>query len=398
MQAPAAGDYQISGILAHCNPCRESERYTIKYNGKELSTSEVTVDKSQHGGATSAVKVHIDDAQPHPIEITYSHTKRLLGAGFSLQWVPPVEPLRAQALEAIRKADITLAFVGLSPNLEGEEMPIHIPGFSGGDRTDITLPAAQQELLEAAKAAGKPLVVILMNGSALAVNWAQQNADAILEAWYPGQAGAQAIAETLVGENNPGGRLPVTFYTGIDQLPDFEDYSMANRTYRYFKGKPLYGFGYGLSYTTFSYSNVKLSTTNLHAGDSLTVEADIKNTGKRAGDEVAELYLTPPHTSVSPELALNGYTRVHLAPGQTQHIKFTLDPRTLSQVDDKGVRAVTPGSYTHRPRRSPTQRNHQHTNRHIHNRRHAGASTLMANAICNQLTIVSTCLPKPSNL
>ena len=121
---------------------------------------------------------------------------------------------------------------------------------------------------------------------------------------------------------------------------------MANRTYRYFSGKPLYGFGYGLSYTTFAYSNVKLSTTSLHAGDTLTVEADVKNTGKRAGDEVAELYLTPPHTSVSPKLALDGYTRVHLAPGQTQHIKFTLDPRTLSQVDDKGNRAVTPGSYS----------------------------------------------------
>jgi beta-glucosidase len=346
IQAPAAGDYQISGILAHCNPCRESESYTVKYDGKELSTSEVTIDKSQHGATTSAVKVHIDDAQPHPIEITYSHTKRLLGAGFSLQWVPPVEPLRVQALEAVRKADITLAYVGLSPNLEGEEMPIHIPGFSGGDRTDITLPAAQQQLLEAAKATGKPLIVILMNGSALAVNWAQQNADAILEAWYPGQAGAQAIAETLVGENNPGGRLPVTFYSGIDQLPDFEDYSMANRTYRYFSGKPLYGFGYGLSYTTFCYSNIKLSTANLHAGDSLTVEADVKNTGKRAGDEVAELYLTPPHTSVSPKLALDGYTRVHLAPGETKHITLTLDPRTLSQVDDKGMRAVTPGTYS----------------------------------------------------
>jgi beta-glucosidase len=224
-------------------------------------------------------------------------------------------------------------------------MPIHIPGFSGGDRTDIALPAAQQQLLEAAKATGKPLVVILMNGSALAVNWAQQNADAILEAWYPGQAGAQAIAETLVGENNPAGRLPITFYTGVDQLPEFEDYSMTNRTYRYFKGQPLYGFGYGLSYTTFAYSRLKLSTTKLHAGHTLVVEADVKNTGSRAGDEVAELYLTPPHTDVSPALALDGFTRVHLAPGDTKHITFTLDPRTLSQVDEKGVRAITSGAY-----------------------------------------------------
>jgi beta-glucosidase len=184
-----------------------------------------------------------------------------------------------------------------------------------------------------------------MNGSALAVNWAEQNADAILEAWYPGDGGAQAIAETLSGANNPAGRLPVTFYTGLDQLPAFEDYSMAHRTYRYFDGKPLYGFGYGLSYTTFAYSNVKLSTSTLHAGDSLSVEADVKNTGARGGEEVAELYLKPPHTDVSPKLALDGFTRVSLAPGETKHITFTLDPRALSQVDDKGVRAVTPGSY-----------------------------------------------------
>src|SRR5438270_1751884 len=184
-----------------------------------------------------------------------------------------------------------------------------------------------------------------MNGSALAVNWAQQNADAILEAWYPGEGGSQAIAETLAGTNNPSGRLPITFYTGLDQLPAFEDYAMANRTYRYFKGKPLYGFGYGLSYTSFAYSNVKVSTNTLHAGETLTVEADVKNTGNRAGEEVAELYLTPPRTDVSPNQALNGFTRVSLAPGETKHITFTLEPRTLAQLDDKGSRAVTPRSY-----------------------------------------------------
>jgi beta-glucosidase len=345
IQAPASGDYEIAGVMAHCDPCKDSEHYTIRFDGKELASSEVHVDKSQHDATKTAVKVHFDDTKPHPIEVTYIHTTKLLGAGFSLQWVPPVAPLRAQALEAVRNADVTLAFVGLSPNLEGEEMPVHIPGFSGGDRTDIGLPAAQEELLEAAKATGKPLVVVLMNGSALAINWAQQNADAILEAWYPGQAGSQAIAETLVGENNPAGRLPVTFYRSVKDLPDFEDYSMANRTYRYFKGQPLYGFGYGLSYTTFAYDNLKLSTSTLHAGDPLIVESDVKNTGNRAGDEVAELYFMPPQTSVSPALALSGFTRIHLAPGETKHVTFTLDPRALSQVDAKGVRAITPGIY-----------------------------------------------------
>jgi beta-glucosidase len=345
MQAPAPGDYEVTGMLAHCYPCNNSEHYTIRFDGKDMLAFQVSEDKAQHGSTTTAVKLHFEDTKPHSFEVTYAHRARLFGAGLSLQWTAPVEPLRNQALDIIKKSDVVVAFVGLSPNLEGEEMPVHIPGFSGGDRTDITLPAAQQQLLEAAKATGKPLIVVLMNGSALAVNWAQQNADAILEAWYPGDGGSQAIAETIAGFNNPSGRLPVTFYTGIDQIPAFEDYAMANRTYRYFKGKPLYGFGYGLSYTTFSYSNVKPSTSTLHAGDTLTVEADVKNTGTRPGEEVAELYLTPPHTDVSPNLALAGFTRVRLAPGESKHITVTLDPRTLSQVDDKGVRAVTPGSY-----------------------------------------------------
>ena len=181
-------------------------------------------------------------------------------------------------------------------------------------------------------------------GSALAVNWAQQNARALLEAWYPGQSGGKAIAETLSGKNNPAGRMPVTFYTGIDQLPAFDDYSMANRTYRYFKGKPLYAFGDGLSYTTFAYSGVKLSAKSLKAGDTLTVEADVKNNGPLPGDEVAELYLTPPNTPIAPKLALAGFERFRLNPGETRHLTFTLNPRTLSQVDEKGIRAVTPGT------------------------------------------------------
>jgi beta-glucosidase len=345
LQAPAPGDYEVTGMLAHCYPCNNSEHYTVRFDGKDMLAFHVSEDKAQHGSTTTAVKLHFDDAKPHSFEVTYAHRARLFGAGLSLQWVTPVAPMRAQAMDMINKADVVVAFVGLSPNLEGEEMPVHIPGFSGGDRTDIALPTAQQQLLEAAKATGKPLVVVLMNGSALAVNWAQQNADAILEAWYPGEGGSQAIAETLNGENNPAGRLPVTFYTSVSQLPAFDDYAMANRTYRYFKGKPLYGFGYGLSYTSFSYSNLKLSTSTLHAGDTLSVEADVKNTGSHAGDEVAELYLTPPHTDISPNLVLDGFTRIHIAAGETKHITFTLDPRTLSQVDAKGTRAVTPGKY-----------------------------------------------------
>ena len=169
--------------------------------------------------------------------------------------------------------------MGITSELEGEEMPVSEEGFKGGDRTSIDLPKPEQELLEAVAAAGKPVVLVLANGSALAVNWAQEHVNAILESWYAGEEGGAAIAETLSGKNNPAGRLPVTFYTGIDQLPPFEDYAMKGRTYRYFEGKPLYPFGHGLSYTTFSYSGLMLPQKALKAGDPLTAEVTVTNTG-----------------------------------------------------------------------------------------------------------------------
>lgn len=345
LQAPAPGDYELTATLAHCYPCNDAENFTIRLDGKELTTFHVGEDRPFRDSSTPHIKFHFDDSGPHAFEVSYSHRAKLFGAGLTLQWVAPVQPMLDQAMQAIKDADAVVAFVGLSPDLEGEEMKVQIPGFAGGDRTDIGLPAAQQSLLEAAKKTGKPLVVVLLNGSALAANWAQQNADAILEAWYPGQAGAQAIAETLSGKNNPGGRLPVTFYRSVDDLPPFTDYSMANRTYRYFKGQPLYGFGYGLSYTSFTYTNVKLNTERLNAGDELTVTADVKNTGKAAGDEVAELFLIPPQNGLLPRYSLEGFQRLHLAPGETKHVQFTMSPRELSYVDEKGVRAVRSGTY-----------------------------------------------------
>jgi beta-glucosidase len=201
-------------------------------------------------------------------------------------------------------------------------------------------------LIEALKKTGKPLMVVLMNGSALAVNWANENADAILDAWYTGEEGGTAIAETLAGVSNPAGKLPVTFYKGLDQLPPFTDYAMTNRTYRYFEGQPLYPFGYGLSYSKFEYSNLKLSSNKVHAGGSLNVEADVKNTSQRDGDEVVELYLTFPQLPGAPLSALRGFTRVHVGAGQTQHVQFTLGPRDLSMVDLAGSRRVEAGTYS----------------------------------------------------
>jgi beta-glucosidase len=344
--APEAGTYDFTMRLAHCYPCGDHEKFSVYLDDKPIAGFASPDGAMSRPSGTPRFSATFDDTKPHQLRVEYLHKAPLFGAGIALEWVPKPGLLEKDAVAAAQQADVVLAFVGLSPELEGEEMPIHIEGFSGGDRTDIKLPAAQQHLLEAVAATGKPLVVILMNGSALAVQWAQQHANAVLEAWYPGEAGAAAIAETLSGKNNPAGRLPITFYTSVDQLPAFTDYSMANRTYRYFKGTPLYGFGYGLSYTTFTYSKIHLSTSTLKAGGTLTVETDVKNTGTRAGDEVAELYLTPPHTNVSPNLALAGFKRVTLAPGETKHLVFQLDPRTLSQVDDKGVRAVTAGDYS----------------------------------------------------
>jgi beta-glucosidase len=227
------------------------------------------------------------------------------------------EPLTA-AVTAAQRADVVVAVVGITSKLEGEEMKVDVPGFKGGDRTSLNLPEEEAALLGALKGSGKLLVVVLMNGSALAVNWANDHANAILDAWYAGEEGGTAIAQTLAGVNNPAGRLPVTFYKGTEQLPEFEDYAMKNRTYRYFTGEPLYGFGHGLSYTTFEYSGMKLSNPSLNAGDPLDVEVDVKNTGKRDGDEVAELYISYLKLPGAPLRALRGFTRVHLKAGE-QH-------------------------------------------------------------------------------
>jgi len=298
---------------------------------------------------TSGLKpftLHFADAQPHAIRIEYTHKARLFGAGITLNWKPSIDAERDEAVAAAKQADVVVAFVGLSPELEGEEMPVHVEGFDGGDRTSIELPAVQKKMLEAVAATGKPLVVVLMNGSALAVDWAKQHANAIVEAWYPGEEGGTAIAKVLTGEVNPGGRLPVTFYASTKDLPAFDDYSMSNRTYRYFHGTPLWGFGYGLSYSTFKWTNLKLSTSSLKAGEPLMVEADVENTSGRAGDAVSELYLTPPASPTSPRLKLVGFERTTLAAHAKQHVRFAVDARSLSSVGADGARAVQPGEYT----------------------------------------------------
>ncbi len=345
---PQAGDLEFNMRLAHCYPCGDIERFTVKVDGKEVSTYAT---RGEEGRESTTPRFHVNfaDSKPHALEIVYTHSAPLFGGGITLEWVPPAGVLQREAVAAAKDADLVIAMVGLSPELEGEEMKIQVEGFAGGDRTDIQLPASQLQMLKDVAATGKPMVVVLLNGSALAVNWAQEHANAILEAWYPGEFGGKAIADTLTGKNNPAGRLPVTFYSSINDIPAFDDYAMKGRTYRYFTGTPLYRFGYGLSYTSFAYSGLKLDRTSVKAGDTLTAEVEVKNTGRVAGDEIAQLYLLPPaegNGGLSPRLQLEGYQRISLKPGESRKVAFTLSPRDLSEVDAKGVRAVQPGSYT----------------------------------------------------
>jgi beta-glucosidase len=346
---PAAGDYVLGvrgprGFMSF-DP-GGGAAFTQTQSGGSLDRIRLYVDDKlvmdSHSNPANA-RLSFTDTRPHSIRIEYVHSPNDRMVDF--EWVPPANSLLGDALAAAKKADAIVAFVGLSPNLEGEEMNVHVDGFDGGDRTSIELPAAQEQLLEALGATGKPLIVVLMSGSAVAVPWAKEHADALLAAWYPGEEGGDAIAETLSGRNNPAGRLPITFYRSTGDLPAFTDYSMSNRTYRYFKGEVMYPFGYGLSYSHFTYGAPHASSATIQAGDSVTVSAEVRNASAREGDEVAELYIKPPQTAVSPQVELEGFERVHLKAGESRQVQFTLTPRQLSEVDDKGDRAVVAGDY-----------------------------------------------------
>ncbi|MFL6605794.1 MAG: glycoside hydrolase family 3 C-terminal domain-containing protein [Steroidobacteraceae bacterium] len=274
------------------------------------------------------------------IQARFAHTKVVYVRGAGLV---EADPSGDQAVEAARKADLVVIVAGLSAHIEGEEMKVNAEGFSGGDRTSIDLPAPQHKLLERVQAIGKPTVLVLMNGSALGINWADQNVAAIVEAWYPGGEGGTAVAALLAGDFSPSGRLPLTFYKSVDQLPSFDDYSMGKRTYRYFAGEPLYPFGYGLSYTTFGYSNGRVSNAAVAATEDVTVSVDVSNSGGLAGDEVVQLYLTHPGVPGAALRALKGFQRIHLDKGEKKTVAFTLRARDLSIVDESGKHRIVPG-------------------------------------------------------
>ena len=358
LRVPATGKYVFTVESGSSFPYSPKETYRFLLDGKVLSQGNLNDGKpnTKTTGAPSTappimsfskpakVEVNFTDTNPHDFRLEYSHSGDLSGGGVTLNWEAPPQAQIDEAVAAAKASDIVLAFVGLSPQLEGEEMPIKIEGFSGGDRTSIDLPAAQQHLLEALGTIGKPVIVVSLSGSALALTWAKEHAAAILQAWYPGVDGGTAIARTISGASNPAGRLPVTFYAGASDLPAFTDYSFKNRTYRYYTGKPLWGFGYGLSYSTFQYGPVKLSSATVAAGQPITATVTVTNTSKVAGDEVVEAYLKTPQPD-GPIHSLVGFQRIHLRPGQSQDVSVELSPRSLSAVDDKGKRSILPGTY-----------------------------------------------------
>lgn len=334
---PAAGDYQLKIYTERCWECNN------EHDGIVLYIDDKPVISDSGDGKRLSADVHFDDVQAHRIRLEFKHSGQ--DWGVRLQWQAPPEAQIAEAVKATQDADAIVAVVGLSPDIEGEELSILVPGFDHGDRTDLALPARQDALLKALKATGKPLIVVNLSGGAVALNWAAANADAVLQGWYPGESGGTAIAETLLGQNNPSGRLPVTVYKSVQDLPPFVDYRMTGRTYRYFDGEALYGFGYGLSYSRFAYSNIHLSSASVAAGQGMRVTATVTNAGAVEGDEVAQAYLTPPANAQGLRYSLVGFQRVHLKPGDSAAVTFDLTPRDLSVVDSRGDRSDTAGDY-----------------------------------------------------
>ncbi len=333
LTAPNTGDYNL-GMAA-------AGYFRMQLDGKDVTSS--------YGGDGKAAKlgrVHLEGGKPAKLQVDYAFGFGGDEIAAKLMWSKVDLKPQPAAIDAAKAADVVVAVVGITSELEGEEMQVQEEGFKGGDRTSLDLPKPEEALLEAVAATGKPLVVVLTNGSALGVNWAKAHANAILDAFYPGEEGGAAVAETLSGKNNPAGRLPVTFYKDVSQLPPFEDYAMKGRTYRYFEGEPLYPFGYGLSYTSFSYSNLTGPTDPVQAGSPASFDVTVTNTGKTAGDEVAQLYLEFPIVPGAPLRALRGFQRVHLDPGASQAVHFRLRPRDLSMVTEAGEPIVAEGQYT----------------------------------------------------
>ncbi len=332
---PVSGIYELS--------VSANDGVRLRIDGKTL------IDSWQLAERLRSQSVQLELRAGKAYDITLEYFEDIRDAEVRLGWrMPGAKAPFEEAIAAAKNADVVIFVGGLTGDVEGEEMKVNYPGFAGGDRTDIRLPAIQQKLLEALHKTGKPVVMVLTGGSAMAIDWADKNLPAILMSWYPGQRGGNAVADILFGDTNPAGRLPITFYKADEKLPAFDDYSMNNRTYRYFTGDALYPFGHGLSYTRFKYSGLELDQTRITSRQAVNVQLAVRNTGNYAGDEVVQVYikpLQPQRTRAVKEL--RAVQRVHLGRNETRKLNFMLQPdRDLLIYDDrKKAYAVDPGRY-----------------------------------------------------
>lgn len=318
LKPTVSGTYQL-GFISTCN--------TKLYVDDSLMAKSVYHFRDELGDPRLKKTPSLQLEAGKSYKIVVEAIETFADAQVQLVWAAPKPGLKKQALEVAKQADVVIMCMGITPRMEGEEMDVLIDGFRGGDRTRIDLPDVQQQLIKEIHALGKPVVLVLLNGSALAVNWENENIPAIVEAWYPGQAAGQAIADVLFGDYNPAGRLPVTFYKSVKDLPPFDEYKITNQTYRYYTGTPLYPFGYGLSYTTFNYTNLSVDKTSSAIG----VSATVKNTGTVAGDEVVQVYISGKSGSRNPLRSLVAFKRIHLKPGESQEVTFTITHQELPQ-------------------------------------------------------------------
>lgn len=327
---PVSGKYAIGGEAFN--------GFDIYINGERL----VKGRKSDHDPRREYQYIELEAGKKYDIRFDYlqNHTEYSIAR---LVWDKPDNQLEKEAIALAKNSDVVVFCMGLSPSLEGEEMKVKVPGFDLGDRLDIQLPSVQTELMKEIKKLGKPMVMVLLNGSAIAFNWEAENIPSILEAWYPGEAGGDAIADILFGDYNPAGRLPLTFYKDIKQIPAFDVYDMKGKTYRYFEGKPLYEFGYGLSYTQFNYK-LKNAPTEITAGEKIKVTVEVKNAGKRLGDEVVQLYVSLPQSKLKrPIHSLQGFKRISLKAGETKTIDFVLTPSQYAARNNDNQAVVEAG-------------------------------------------------------
>lgn len=295
---------------------------------------------ADHEPKTQYYDANLEKGKSYKVKIEYFNWLSDPQAHFV--WAKTDENLLIPAIEAAKKSDVVVLCLGLSPDVEGEEMPVMLEGFDKGDRSDIKLPSTQVELMKKIQALGKPTILILMNGSAIAVNWAGDNIPAIIEAWYPGEFGGKAIADILFGDYNPSGKLPVTFYKSVSDLPDFKSYDMQNRTYKYFQGSPLFPFGHGLSYTSFSYSNLVVNN-KVSINDDIEIRVDVTNSGEKDGDEVIQIYISYPETLNTPNRTLVAFERVNLKSGATKTMSFKIPREQYALVNDSGKSEFTDG-------------------------------------------------------